>query len=442
MSSFLSNLEQGLFTPKGDMGDYQHAAKLYNANFYAFSPKVKFLYHVAFQINPNAYQSSGYTHDINNVVGMLVKSVDLPKYKITVETVNQYNRKKQLQTKLEYDPITITFHDDNSGATTSLWQLYFQHYFADSKNSQMNDSSVLSTNASAYSIRPPNFKYGLDNNVTIPFFKSIDIYQLSRHQWFMYSLVNPLVTTWQHDNLDNSSSEIVQNAMSVSYETVIMNSGMISQDHPPVFATQHYDHSPSPLGLSGGGSNMLLGSNGLIGGSAGLLASIASGSAFTNPVGTLVQGMNLANNIQNLSTASLQTQGFNFLTSSLGSVGNINVSGVANTLFPSSNLTGQNQSVAAQPTVNSPASTTYSSSIQNAASTFTNNFTANPAAYANAVTTIARTANIPGIPVTVLAFNNLSVSAQTSAVDSIVQQYQNGNAKVIGLVNQYVQLGS
>ena len=306
----------------------------------------------------------------------------------------------------------------------------------------MNDSSVLSTNASAYSIRPPNFKYGLDNNVTIPFFKSIDIYQLSRHQWFMYSLVNPLVTTWQHDNLDNSSSEIVQNAMSVSYETVIMNSGMISQDHPPGFATQHYDHSPSPLGLSGGGSNMLLGSNGLIGGSAGLLASIASGSAFTNPVGTLVQGMNLANNIQNLSTASLQTQGFNFLTSSLGSVGNINVSGVANTLFPSSNLTGQNQSVAAQPTVNSPASTTYSSSIQNAASTFTNNFIANPAAYANAVTTIARTANIPGIPVTVLAFNNLSVSAQTSAVDSIVQQYQNGNAKVIGLVNQYVQLGS
>ena len=55
----------------------------------------------------------------------------MPKFKITTDTVNQYNRKAVVQTKLTYEPITITFHDDMANATTDLWKNYYQYYYAD-----------------------------------------------------------------------------------------------------------------------------------------------------------------------------------------------------------------------------------------------------------------------------------------------------------------------
>ena len=56
-------------------------------------------------------------------LNMLVKAVDLPKFSVQTVTKNMYNRKKNLQTTLEYDPVNITFHDDNLGLTTTLMEV-------------------------------------------------------------------------------------------------------------------------------------------------------------------------------------------------------------------------------------------------------------------------------------------------------------------------------
>jgi hypothetical protein len=106
----------------GVLKDYQHAARLFVDGDFALAPRLKFQYHVQFS-------GQGCGPDLN----MLVKSVDLPKFQVTNETVHQYNRKRVIQTGMTYQPITIKFHDDNSSTVRSLWQSYYAYYFSDSK---------------------------------------------------------------------------------------------------------------------------------------------------------------------------------------------------------------------------------------------------------------------------------------------------------------------
>jgi len=78
-NGFFNSVAAGALNPKGNLGDYQHAARLFTDNNHALAPKTKFLYHVFFDINPTA---ASIIPTINaqkiNEMGMLVKSADLP----------------------------------------------------------------------------------------------------------------------------------------------------------------------------------------------------------------------------------------------------------------------------------------------------------------------------------------------------------------------------
>ena len=131
-NGFLDNLVNGILGPKGTMADWQHASRLYVDGNLKLAPKSKFLYHTYFQLDPIVRSILPELKDKHNLeIGMLVKSADLPRYTSNVETRNKYNRKKNVQTGIQYEPITITFHDDNYGVTTALLEAYYRYYFAD-----------------------------------------------------------------------------------------------------------------------------------------------------------------------------------------------------------------------------------------------------------------------------------------------------------------------
>ena len=112
---FLDSLAEGALSPKGNLGDYAHASRLFVTENQKLAPHQKFLYHCFFQMDPAAASvlpDLKSRHELE--IGMLVKSVDLPKFSADVETKNKYNRKKNVQTAIKYNPVTITFHDDNS----------------------------------------------------------------------------------------------------------------------------------------------------------------------------------------------------------------------------------------------------------------------------------------------------------------------------------------
>lgn len=252
---------------KGILGDYAHASDLYIRNNLRLAPKSKFLYHVVFDININAINSLGRT--VAGVLdtrefNLLVQSVDLPSFSADVETKNQYNRKRLIQTKFNYDPITLQFHDDNAGLTTLLWESYFRYYSQDPNYARLDSTGNPTTTVpSSYSKDPDNlyasensnrFRYGLDRSrpTNAPFFNSITVYQLHpqniKSTFTSFTLVNPLVITLQHDQMDQDTNGFTKTTMRVEYENVLYGRGLTENDNPPGFANpEHYDVTPSPL---------------------------------------------------------------------------------------------------------------------------------------------------------------------------------------------------
>src|SRR6056297_2578268 len=129
-TSFLDNVGQGLTNPKGNLGDFRHAARLFIEDTFRLAPKQKFLFFVNFELSPDALAlfpqlRNRHLPEIN----MLVKTADLPQYSANIDVKNQYIRKKVVQTSIDYTPVTLTMHDDNIGVTTLLLEAYYKYYY-------------------------------------------------------------------------------------------------------------------------------------------------------------------------------------------------------------------------------------------------------------------------------------------------------------------------
>ncbi len=342
LNGFLDNVVSGALNPKGTLADYQHGARLYVDDSHRLSPKVKFLYHVSIDINREAsaiIPQLGAKHI--NELNMLVKSVDLPRYNVQTDVKHQYNRKRVVQKRIDYQPITVTFHDDSFGVTTAMWEAYYRYYFRDGQYAKVMPAGAPDPtikeyhNHSAYNRGAAYgrtvYRYGLDNDSFAPFFNNITIYQLSRKRYTAMTLVNPIIASWSHDAMDNSASEPVSNQMVLEYETVHYSRGPIGKAGPKGFAEEHYDKTPSPISLAGGGASSLLGAGGVLAGAGSVLADIQGG---TVGFGTVLRA---ANSIQNLGGLTKSGIGGELIGEGLDAIGQtagIDVSGVSGLAFP------------------------------------------------------------------------------------------------------------
>ena len=238
--AFLFNLQS-----ETHLRDARHANQIYTAHNFAFAPKTKYMYHVRFETSQ--FSANTNTSKFQKELGVLVKSADLPSFRASVENKQQYNRKKNVQTRVDYQDCRIVFHDDNTGVTRSLLEDYYRYYFEDA-------NKITAGTDTAYQPRDKYRKtvpsYGLDNGKLLPFFKSITIYQLARRNWFAYTLVNPLLSAWDHGDVSSSGTDFNENTITVAYEAVQYSNGSVAGDTPSGFADASigYDVTPSPLG--------------------------------------------------------------------------------------------------------------------------------------------------------------------------------------------------
>ncbi|VVC05197.1 Uncharacterised protein [uncultured archaeon] len=250
--------------------DYQHAEKIFRVNNGAFLPKTKNWFHVFFEMDSTAQSavttalstantSSRISWSEGNlpILGVLVKTVKLPNFNFDIKKNNQYNRWNLTTSKINYDPVEIVFWDDTIDTIRGFWYAYYQYMIQDPRYVSYSGTQTQgidiptewnpSTDSleSLYST-PDNWydNYGLDTvdadgetlNRTNPFFRSIRIYLFNRainSQGSRYSefvLVNPMISRFDHDSGDFSSSDYMQNRMSIEYETVLYNSGYMSDD--------------------------------------------------------------------------------------------------------------------------------------------------------------------------------------------------------------------
>jgi len=287
--------------------DYTHAAKTFRPNAYQYAPKFKFLFHVEFEFNtPKVASGANF--------GLAVKTVRLPSYQFETFQMNQYNRKRIVQTKIKYEPVEITFHDDNGNIITNLWNSYYTYYYKDSTKPVIlprgrttayptvgpnNTSKLINYNLrTTYS---PDFTGNDDwgyigetatpvpvaqanqGQTRLPFFKNITIYGFNQHNFISYTLVNPIITRFSHDTYSYAESAgTMQNAMTVDYETVTYQEGKIDGSKPSNIITTfgndaNYDRTLSPIARPGSQAT-ILGQGGLVDAAGGVANDLSNGN--------------------------------------------------------------------------------------------------------------------------------------------------------------------
>lgn len=259
---FLSQIKRG-----DNLKDYQHAARLFVDNNFERSPKYTWLFHVFFEINP---EFTSLSTDSQIVAGMLVKSADLPRFKVDAKTYNNYNRPSVIQTKVRYEDLTITFHDDSADLIRKLWFDYYNFYYRDMDNNYGNATGGLNPvyfqpNKQQLGSRGLLNKFGYSpkaGDQTNNYFNAIRIYSLHQKRFTEYTIINPVITSFAHGTHQNGQEGTMENAMTISYETVLYATGRTKIAKG--FANLLYDKSPSPLTPAGGGTNSILGPGGIV----------------------------------------------------------------------------------------------------------------------------------------------------------------------------------
>lgn len=308
--------------------DFQHASRIFRSDSYSYSPKFKFLFHVTFEINTELVGIKAFFPEGTNThFGLAVKNVQLPTYTFDTTTLNQYNRKRIVQTKVKYDDINVTFHDDNANLIRNLWYGYFTYYYKDSTQNAAQTQGTGPNDAltpnfvNQFATSSNNFDYNARNiyNNSIygndewgyigqstqdqmtalsnvlgvskaPFFKAINIYGFNQKNFVQYRLVNPMITAFKHDTYDYSSSNgTMEHSMTLAYEGVnyfegaidgssIQSNGTAPNSKPVVgdFGMDLYDTISSPI-MRPGANQKILGQGGLVDAGGGVLSSLGSG---------------------------------------------------------------------------------------------------------------------------------------------------------------------
>ena len=290
---------QGFQNSLPGMKDYRHASRLYIDDNYKLLPKQKFLFHVVFNLDEELFQTKFSTNE-RYQLNMLVKAADLPRYGYNVEEKIQYNKKMYAATRIQYEPVNITFHDDHADTVNAFWKKYYEYTIADgiSMNSDIQISNTKDDYYKPYYLGSTN-KYGLDTpkQRQRPYLKGIEIFVLHKQRFTSMTLVNPVIGSFAHDTLDQADGAgVMQNTMQIFYETVLYKSGLINVNNVPGFATINYDKEPSPLTVLGGGTNSIFGPGGVVDGIGSVIKNVQNG----NILGAILSASNTYNNAKKI----------------------------------------------------------------------------------------------------------------------------------------------
>ena len=272
--------------PQQNIKDYKHATRTFVDGLYRLSPKLNNLFHVFMDVN-TAMSSIDQISQIET--GLMAKSVQLPKFTIQNKTYNAYNRKTIQQERVNYDPVSITFHDDSDDVVRRFWYGYFSHYYRDSDyklDNYKDDSKYKQRQQQLWGFSP------MSTAGNLPYLNSIRIYSLHQKRFSSYTLVRPMITAFQHGEHTAGEYAPMEHNMTIAYESVLYQTGPVNAGTVLGIDT-HYDDTPSPLRSLGG----------LIGQGQSLLQSIENGD-----IGSTVQnGLNVFNTLTGTNTQLKQT---------------------------------------------------------------------------------------------------------------------------------------
>jgi hypothetical protein len=172
--------------------------------------RLKYLFQVQFHTSKYSSLPSGDIFDS-------IRTIELPKYSIETEVVNAWNVRQPIPTKVNFEPISISFTD----TIDNRFQKFISEYMKIiSGNFQKTDKS-LRTEFDSFGLKSlaANADCPLDRIVITRFYGADD----SRNNLNNKSTVTlwrPKIVDVQHDTLDYSTSDAVTWQIGIRYESV------------------------------------------------------------------------------------------------------------------------------------------------------------------------------------------------------------------------------
>lgn len=201
------------------LGDSRTAANNFGfkGTSFANEPKSKFLFYVKFY-RPQAAGGSTWEKGI----GATVKTVDRPRVSFETQTLNQYNRKRIVQTSHEFEDLQLKFHDTVDETILKMFSEYYRYYYGDSNVAGVGTSVYDVVTGEPYELGKWGFLPPLEDQNYGYFFSHISVYQFYQGHYSQFDLINPKISSYNPDDFDyaagNISNEI---ALSVKFENIV-----------------------------------------------------------------------------------------------------------------------------------------------------------------------------------------------------------------------------
>lgn len=217
-------------------------------NAYRFKPDVnpgrqKFQGYVNFIFNRDLYATlyseaanPQRTTDLRTNLSSMVRTADLPGVTFQTETKNAFNRKKLVQTGIQYEPVNMTVLDTVGNEWLTVLMKYFSYYYMDPRNMETtSDDRDLSAGLSrtgnmenAYGSsgftgfdgvsKWDSNTAGFNINPSAHFFERIDYVIYHGNKGVQYSLMNPILQSFRPNNIDYADSNFREFELSFIYE--------------------------------------------------------------------------------------------------------------------------------------------------------------------------------------------------------------------------------
>lgn len=146
-----------------------------------------------------------------------IRTIDMPAHDVSAATLNQYNRKRIIQTGVEYKPVTMVVYDTLDGHVEKFLRNYNNYYYSNTMSTTsresynddiVNDSFVAGSSFAGYKLRA-------DKN----YIKTITIVrENSINDTNIITIYNPFIVGIDADTLDYSASEPIEYRITFNFE--------------------------------------------------------------------------------------------------------------------------------------------------------------------------------------------------------------------------------
>jgi hypothetical protein len=152
----------------------------------------------------------------------------LPKFNVKTEQLNQYNKTRIVQTKIDYEAMTLQAHDDISDRMLKFWADYYAFYYAQGRKTKLSDwhDDIVrrdfneGSNAAGWGLKG---QYGGNGGPhAMHYLEAIEIVRFYGGKFNVITFVLPKITSFDHDGNDYAEGrEGTGIRMQFDYEGVI-----------------------------------------------------------------------------------------------------------------------------------------------------------------------------------------------------------------------------